>query len=185
MKLAIILLAVLGLACAAPVRERRSDLQAVAELERALSSLLADEQAKHNPPPNRVDGGTGGPGTPVTGDLEGLLFSLLAANQDGDTGDPSTTGLVGELADAEGWMEMLSKVKNGFKKGAEFIHKGAEIYDKYGHLLPMMQEEEEDENGNENLMSLLSLLLSAQQDNNNKNINNALLALLQDLLVSK
>ena len=156
MKIAIFLLALLGLACAAPVRERRSDVQAVAELERALSSLLADEQAKHNPPPNRVDGGTGGPGAPGTGGLERLLFSLLAANQDGDTGDPSTTGPGGELADAEGWKKTFSKVKNGIKKGAKLIHKGAELYDKYGHLIPAMQEEEEDENYN--------LLLALLQD---------------------
>ena len=185
MKLAIILLALLGLACAAPVRERRSDLQTVAELERALSSLLADKQAKQNPPPNRVDGGTGGPGTPGTGDFEGLLFSLLAANQDGDTGDPSTTGLGGERADAEGLNKIFSKVKsgikNGIKKGAILIHKGVELYDKYGHLIPVctIEKEEEDENENENLMPLLSLLLSAQQDNGDNN-NNRLLALLQD-----
>ena len=181
MKLAIILLALLGLACAAPVRERRSDMQAVAELERALSSLLVDEQAKQKPPPKRVDGGTGGPGTPGGGGLEGLLFSLLAANQDGDTGGPSTTGR--ELADAEGWRKKFSKVKNGIKKGAKILHKGAKLYDKYGHLIPVMQEEEEEENENENLMPLLSLLLSAQQDNNNDNYNNnnnPLLALLQE-----
>ena len=175
MKLAIILLALLGLACAAPVHERRSDVQAVAELERALSSLLADEQAKHNPPPNRVDGGTGGPGTPGTGGLEGLVFSLLAANQDGWRG--------GELADAEGLNKIFSKVKNGIKNGikngAILIHKGAELYDKYGHLIPVCTIEKEEEDENENLMPLLSLL-NAQQDTGYDNNDNPLLALLQD-----
>ena len=61
-----------------------------------------------------------------------------------------------ELADAEGWKKMFSKLKNGIKKGAKLIHKGAELYDKYGHLIPAMQEEEEDENYN--------LLLALLQD---------------------